>query len=149
MNRKQRLAYDLAIEKQERVNVISAKFAEFDGFEFLDDAPTLYPDGYWYLEVDGEKIHMEIEDFDYLNNYGLLMEFVNNIEEFYPYNIVVVRSQCQIFRQEDGKPIIEVMATSKPEAIFEAVGQLLDVLADAALEQIAQENTSLNKLDVN
>lgn len=70
--------------------------AQFMGFEFIDDDPEVYPDGYW-LDLP----YCQSKDFEYHENWDWLMPVIEKIESIYDdfhgyFGVYISSNSCTI-----------------------------------------------------
>jgi hypothetical protein len=65
----------------EEINKRNEAIALFEGFEFHNDDQAFYPNGYFMLEDEDQKIISELKDLEYNTSWDWLMPVVEKISK--------------------------------------------------------------------
>ena len=96
--------------------------AEFDGWEFVNDAPEEYPNGYWLNKDETNTNILQLEDMNYDLSYDWLMPVWHKFRDLrFRGNIVSVFAHSS---QKD--KIIEELTNGNEETLFAALAEAIE-----------------------
>ena len=115
--------------------------AEFDGAEFINDAPDVYPDGY-YMWLDKERVSLPLcsDDFQYDTSWDWLIPVVEKIEGlddnggFFDCHFQILRNGSFVI-DRCGETVIEIYGNDKLKATYKAVIQFIKWYNENTIKQ--------------